>query len=464
MNLEQNSKLSLVDAGLYSKYNVRFLENMADYGGAVYINDDVSPICKSKYYAKHTEQTKCFLLAYKLGETQKLITFSGNSANVAGSAIFGGLLDRCTVNPSYTDDIFESCVQQRVYGLSFLIGLSNLQPAEISSYPVRVCYCVNNNLPDCNYDIPSVDLQRGEKFPLSLVVVDQVNSTINATIYSVVSSVRGVDSARQLHDIENICTKLTIRVFPESNQLTLYAIGPCNNTGISQRIIKIRILDCICKIGFSPSDNKDACECICDPKLPNVIKTCAAQTASIIREGNFWIGYINSTIISGYLVYPNCPFDYCQPAIPPVSINFNTHNGTDAQCAPHRTGLLCGQCQLGFSLSISGTACVACPKTWPGLLTANIIVQIFTGIIIIGLILILNLTVAAGTFNGLIFYANIVARNKNIFLPFTKSNVLTIFIEWLNLELGIERCYFNGMNASQKSGYNLFFLHICFYL
>ena len=151
------------------------------------------------------------------------------------------------------------------------------------------------------------------------------------------------------------------------------------------------------------------------------------------------------------------PFDYCQPATPPVSISFNTLNGTDAQCAPHRTGLLCGQCQLGFSLSISGTACVACPKTWPGLLTANIIVQIFTGIIIIGLILVLNLTVAAGTFNGLIFYANIVARNKNIFLPFTKSNVLTIFIEWLNLELGIERCYFNGMNAYTKAWIQLIF-------
>ena len=456
MNFEQNSKLSLVDQGLGSEYMVGFLENNADYGGAVYVNDNVSSVCESKYYTKHMKQTECFLIAYKLGEAKMLITFSENSASIAGFAIFGGLLDRCTVNPIYTDDIFDSPVQPYIDGLSFLTALSDLRPTEVASHPVRVCYCYNN-YPDCNYDIPLVVLQRGEKLSLSLVAVDQVNRTINATIHSVVSSTRDVGFVKRAHDIVNTCTNLKITVFLESKQLALFAIGPCNNTGISQRIIKIQFLDCICPIGFWPTDNEDFCECNCDPKLPKVIKICTLQSASIIREDNIWIGYINSTIDSGYLIYPNCPFDYCHPAFPAVSINFNTPNGTDAQCAPHRTGLLCGQCQPSFSLSFGGTACVACPKTWPGLLTANLIVQIFAGILIIGLILMLNLTVAAGTFNGLLFYANIVARNKNIFLPFTKHNVLTIFIECLNLELGIERCYFNGMNAYTKTWAQLIF-------
>ena len=365
VNLEQNSKLSLVDSGLGTKLKVEFTKNTADYGGAVYINDMLPTICdcKSKYFAKHIEQTECFLLAYKLGEAnKKLITFSENLANIAGSAIFGGLLDRCTVNPGFTKDPFDSGVQQPTYGLSFLIGLSNLQPAEISSYPVRVCYCYDYTYPNCNYNIGSKVLQRGEKLPLSLVVIDQAHNIINATLYSVVSSVRGMDR-RQLHHIDNACTNLSIRVFPESNQLDLYAIGPCNDTGISRRVIRISVPDCNCPIGFLASDNIDACECICDPELPSVIKECSIQTSSIIREGNFWIGYINSTMTTGYLLYPNCPFDYCRPATPPVSINFNTLTGTDAQCAAHRTGLLCGQCQAGFSLSFGGTACIFCPKS-----------------------------------------------------------------------------------------------------
>ena len=459
VNLEQNSKLSLVDSGLNTILKVEFEENMADYGGAMHISNESQIFCNSRYFAKHTEQTECFLLAYKVDEAnKKLITFSENLANIAGSAIFGGFLDRCTVNPRFTDsEDLNSGMQQPAYGLSFLLGLSNLQPAEIASHPVQVCYCYNYTyLNQCTYNISSKVLQRGEKLPLSVVVVDQAYNTINATLFSVVSSVRGVDR-RQYHHIYNVCTNLSIRVFPESNQLDLYAISPCNNTAISRRVIKISISECNCPIGFSASDNIDACECICDPKLPSVIKKCKTQTSSIIREGNFWIGHINSTITTGYLLYPNCPFDYCRPATPPVSINFNTLTGTDAQCAAHRTGLLCGQCQAGFSLSFGGTACISCPKSWPGLLTANLIVQILTGIIIIGLMLVLNLTVAAGTFNGLIFYANIVARNKYTFLPFMKTNMPTMFIEWLNLQLGIERCHFNGMNAYTKAWIQLTF-------
>lgn len=59
----------------------------------------------------------------------------------------------------------------------------------------------------------------------------------------------------------------------------------------------------------------------------------------------------------------------------------------------------------------------------------------------------LNLTVAVGTISGLIFYANIVAANHAILLPFQRANVLTVFIPWLNLDLGIETCFYNGMDA-----------------
>ena len=54
------------------------------------------------------------------------------------------------------------------------------------------------------------------------------------------------------------------------------------------------------------------------------------------------------------------------------------------------------------------------------------------------LLLVLNMTVAIGTLNGLIFYANVVHANKNILLPFQETNFITIFVSWLNLELGID--------------------------
>ena len=62
-------------------------------------------------------------------------------------------------------------------------------------------------------------------------------------------------------------------------------------------------------------------------------------------------------------------------------------------------------------------------------------------------ILLLKLTVAIGTVNGLILYANIIQANSSVFFPPGKINVLTVFVAWLNLDLGIETCFYDGMNA-----------------
>ncbi len=51
-----------------------------------------------------------------------------------------------------------------------------------------------------------------------------------------------------------------------------------------------------------------------------------------------------------------------------------------------------------------------------------------------------KVTVSAGTTSGLIFYANVIAVNQNVFFPSGETNILTVFIAWLNLDLGIETC------------------------
>ena len=60
------------------------------------------------------------------------------------------------------------------------------------------------------------------------------------------------------------------------------------------------------------------------------------------------------------------------------------------------------------------------------------------------------MTVATGTIHGLIFYANILTANYSVFLPFATPNFLTVFISWLNLDLGIEICFYDGMDSYGK--------------
>ena len=69
------------------------------------------------------------------------------------------------------------------------------------------------------------------------------------------------------------------------------------------------------------------------------------------------------------------------------------------------------------------------------------------GFALVIFLFICKLTVAAGTISGLIFYANIIAVNMNLFFPSGETNILTVFIAWLKLDLGIETCFFDGMDA-----------------
>ena len=52
------------------------------------------------------------------------------------------------------------------------------------------------------------------------------------------------------------------------------------------------------------------------------------------------------------------------------------------------------------------------------------------------------MTVAVGTLNGIFFYAHIVTTNADIyFSPFKTPNFVTVFISWLNLDIGLDVCF-----------------------
>ena len=81
------------------------------------------------------------------------------------------------------------------------------------------------------------------------------------------------------------------------------------------------------------------------------------------------------------------------------------------------------------------------------------------------LFLALNLTVAIGTLNGIIFYANmIVYANNSMFLLFIEPNFITAFISWLNLEIGFDSCFFVGLDAYSKTLLQLAFPAYVFFL
>ena len=422
-----------------------------------------------------------------------------NTATISGNGIFGGLFDRCTVSlqaeaeplvssgldyiskivaleseiphnghihlcnqMGYELTCFYSTAhklfallcdnpykydfrQERIDNTNICLR-NNSVFSSVSSGPVQVMLC-NNSV---HMDQSTVHIKKGGPFKVYALAMDQVGNPVNATIHSSVvteSRVGRLKEGQTEQTVGNQCTQLEYKVFSQdsSAQLELYADGPCTNLGISRKVINITFLPCICAIGLQPSQSKVDCKCVCDPRLqPYQISNCSQKAGTIKLETNIWIGVEeNSTNGTGYIIH-DCPFDYCVEK--PVNISLNSSQERDRQCAFDRSGVLCGECQQGLSLVLATSRCKECSNIYLLLL----IPFALAGIVLVIFILLFNITIATGTIHGLIFYVNVLAANKAIFLPFTTPNFLTVFISWVNLDLGIETCFYNQMSSQAK--------------
>ena len=304
VSLERNTKIV---KNSIQKDVIIFMSNSArNHGGALFIDDGTTPdLCAAVIAGNESPTAECFTAA------SVSYAFSNNYASASGSNLFGGLLDRCTVHGEHFQ------WNESRSGVSTFQNQSNINESDLDtvwSHPVLMCFC-RDNQPDCDYHPGRIQVSRGKGFTLELTAYDQVRHTVNATIYSSLSSsAGGLGEDQVIQHINGACTELRFNLFTpiESTYLTLSLEGPCNVAGISKAVVMIDNI-CYCPIGFQISrSNKAECDCICDEVLLPYEKTeCNTTTNSIIRKDNFWLTYINNTNgSSGYVIHPNCPFDY----------------------------------------------------------------------------------------------------------------------------------------------------------
>ena len=111
--------------------------------------------------------------------------------------------------------------------------------------------------------------------------------------------------------------------------------------------------------------------------------------------------------------------------------------------------ILCGACIEGFSLAIGSSRCIECPNSH------NVALQLAFAaacVLLVFFILALNLTATQGIINGVIFNINILWAYKIIFFAadIGAFTFLQVFIAWLDLDFGIETCFFVGLDAYWK--------------
>ena len=285
----------------------------------------------------------------------------------------------------------------------------------------------------------SYSLLPGESFNISVIGLDRLGRVIPVILTSHVSnsnshSVLGLSGYWLTTGQNN--TNAPVTVYGKTGQqginVTLYIADT-----LAQAQITINLLNCT--LGFVYSESSGSC--VCDYRLRYTQVYCSESNKDLSVPNDVWVG----PGPGGELVVENCLQDFCQigpKVIKPPNFDPQCHIGFN------RTGLLCGTCKEGYSIGFGGNECYQCGN---GSL-AWIFFFALAGIGIVLVISFVRLTVSDGYLNGIILYANIISLYIHLFTAGSSVNQVFVVIAWLNLDLGINTCFYNGMDSLARAG------------
>ena len=426
--------------------HIKFIGNHAEhFGGAVYIENHrvLSELHNILCFYELTDTFNTSITAH--------VVFENNTADYAGSALYGGWIDLCE-HP-------KKKIMKLDFDFLFQVNGRESDLSVISSNPLRVCLCVDSK-PDCSITQYNTVAYPGTTVEILAVAVGQRFGTVPSTVhsgflYALLDGIHPeIKNWQHTQKVNKHCTELmytvmspsprilTIKVKVEKSDISEWVLIHINKPRdlLYSTDFKINIEMLSCPLGFEYHNT--SMMCTCDSKLVEYGINCNIDSQTVWRKSSFWITAVEES--GEVIVHPYCPFDYCKPK----SIDLDLED-PDEQCAFNRSGILCGACQNNLSHVFGTSTCRECLSLW-ALLWVPVIA--LAGIALVVLLIVLNLTVSVGTINGIIFYANIVrANHATFFPPNTTNSFQSWFIAWINLDLGIETCFYNGLDAYVKT-------------
>ena len=402
---------------IYGVPHISFVKNVAQIsGGAIYVLDLL------------LADRICFLTVNDHNHLK--MYFNGNYAKEAGSVLYGGNIDTCRYEGF---DLFNTIAS---------IGFHDKSTSLISSDPNYICPCNDTvqfpQTDPCSITSINKTIYPGQTILVQFITIGQRNGASPSIVLNYraggdgISFVSAMRSSKQCEEY-----KVPFGLVNSSQYLVTQALFSTGNFKKSFFNISITVLPC--PVGFLLNTASITCEC--DHFLPRFGITCNISDMIIQGTKNKWIGYTSQHILGFCDI---CPFDYCTEAAKVNVLDLNS------QCNYNRINVLCGQCQDGLSMTFGTSQCKVCTNYYLLMIAPFAIM----GITLVLVLFVLNLTVSSGTLNGLLFYANIVRINDSIFFSRNRNfaaQFIATFIAWLNLDIGMESCFYDGMDSYAKT-------------
>lgn len=421
------------------------------YGGGLYVGEDND----YEQFIDLYRHIACFFQPSIIHVGHGNVIFRNNTADVAGSELYGGWGDICII---YIPTLNLIQTGEEYFNEAFHFPQNSSDPSLIASNAARVCVCTDEPpIPNCAITAHNMTSYPGGTLHLLAVTTGQrfgiVPSAVEAS-----GNTSVITNLQQLQTTQNHCTELSYTV-ASSRRLETFYLSAKTDTALYSDLeaklskelgyhhndlitswfatLSLNVFLLPCPLGFTLDLVTNKCDC--EDLLKRYEINCSIDTQSVYRKPSLWIYGLEA----GVVVHEHCPLGYCKPN----GLDLNLERPDD-QCAFHHSGILCGRCQKGFSQVLGSLRCKHCSNWWLLVLAPLGL----AGLALVILLISLNITVSVGTINGLLFYANIVQANQAIFFPSTSRNTITAVITaWLNLDVGVELCVFNGMDAYTKT-------------
>ena len=416
-------------------------------GGGILVNENCLvnvPMC---FYQYSTE----IIAKWQLLNTTN-VTIANNTASKGGDNVFGGSLDYCFIlSVSRSNENFKNQLHIPQNGFQ--------NPSSISSNPQQVCFQNSSHEYNCSKENHTL-IYPGQTVECSVRVAGQVYGSVPGTV---TASAYGKATISQNDHVKTVMLEggnLSYRVYSAMAEVPHYesrlifttdlqsdnSIHKYESGRYKPAVFYIEFKDC--PFGFSIQNNTESqysCHC---GKL-DAITSCSIDKQTIHKSKGQWIG---SFVLNNksHFAESRCPTDYCNNINRIHALSAGLEE--DKQCKYNRTGLVCGSCQQGWSLVLGTSECRQnCSNLWLLLIVPFAV----AGLLLVFFIHYLNLTVTMGTVCGLIFYANVI-QDFSITLFAEQhipglTQILRVFLAWLNLDFGIATCFYSGMGAFGKS-------------
>ena len=394
--------------------NIKFINNKAQYGGAVFL-DTTAVMVNSSY--------------------RNCVIFKNNIARVTGNSIYQDVTELCNKN----------CLNNKTDGITSEFVAT--PPSKLKLNDPAICID-NDNDTQCNsYYVQ--DIMLGKEIVIPACVLDYYDKPVDSTHFLVQSEIysnyfisgpkqtfiscdtfKGINiiGHQRLSKSENFSINITLNIALNSNwkQISVNLIielSPCHS-------------------GFWQYPNSKICECY----NASDIVFCSGSSSTIKR--GYWFGSV-----TGKPTVTFCPINYC---------NFTcceTSNGyyhlspvRDNQCRSHRSGAACGSCEEGYTLSFDSVECVPmkeCSIGWTTLVLALVI--LYWIIIIATVFSLMHFKVGIGYLYAITYYYSVVdlLLSQNWYISnalYTIVNVMSSVAKIIPQFLG-QFCFITNMSG-----------------